>query len=138
MPASSPTVLAIDDNRAFNYAICRALEQNGYRCLHAHTGEEALQMAFAHVPDAILLDVNLPDLTGFEVCRRLKADPRTKAIPVVFLSAAQNTAHAKETGRAVGADGFLFAPVETSQLLTVIHGAMVRASHASVANPRPS
>ena len=86
---------------------------------------------------AILLDVNLPDMTGFEVCRRLKADAKTSSIPVVFLSAAQNSAHAKETGKSVGADGFLFAPVETAQLLTVIQGAMVRASHATEKSSRP-
>jgi len=137
MLPSSATILAIDDNRAFNYAICRALEQNGYQCLHAHTGEEALQTAAQHRPNAILLDVNLPDMTGFEVCRQLKADPRTQAIPVIFLSAAQNSAHAKETGKSLGADGFLFAPVETTQLLTVIQGALVRASQAAVKSPQP-
>jgi CheY-like chemotaxis protein len=137
MPSNPATILAIDDNRAFNYAICRALEQNGYRCLHAHAGEEALTVAADQRPDAILLDVNLPDMTGFEVCRRLKADDKTRAIPVVFLSAAQKSSHAKETGRALGADGFLFAPVETAQLLTVIQGALVRASHAAVQSPQP-
>ena len=131
MSSTPATILAIDDNRAFNYAICRALEQNGYRCLHAHEGAEALSLAEEQLPDAILLDVNLPDMTGFEVCRRLKADAKTSSIPVVFLSAAQNSAHAKETGKSVGADGFLFAPVETAQLLTVIQGALVRASQSA-------
>jgi len=121
------TILAADDNRAFNYAICRTLEQNGYHPLNAHTGGEALAAAREHAPSAILLDVNLPDLNGFEVCRMLKADATTCRIPVIFLSASQNSAHAKEMGRSVGADGFLFAPVETTQLLTVIEGALARA-----------
>lgn len=137
MSSTPATILAIDDNRAFNYAICRTLEQNGYRCLHAHEGAEALSLAEEQLPDAILLDVNLPDMTGFEVCRRLKADAKTSSIPVVFLSAAQNSAHAKETGKSVGADGFLFAPVETAQLLTVIQGALVRASQSAEKSSRP-
>lgn len=120
-------ILATDDNHAFNYAICRTLADAGYDCLNAHTGSEALAIARDQRPDLLLLDVNLPDFSGFEVCRQLKADSRTAQIPVVFLSAAQNSAHAKEMGRSVGAEGFLFAPVETSQLLTVIQGALLRA-----------
>ena len=123
-------ILATDDNIAFNYAICRTLEQNGYACVKANTGAEALRLAAEERPDLILLDVNLPDINGFEVCHRLTSDARTKGIPVIFLSAAQNSSHAREMGRSVGADGFLFAPVETSQLLTVIQGALTRAANA--------
>ena len=131
--AASPTILAVDDNLAFNYAICRTLQQAGYQCLNAQTGSQALTMAENGRPDLILLDVNLPDVNGFEVCRRLKANPDTQNIPVVFLSATQTSSHAKEMGKSVGGDGFLFAPVETAQLLTVIQGALVRSRRAHTA-----
>jgi CheY-like chemotaxis protein len=132
MPASL-TILAVDDNLAFNYAICHTLQQAGYQCLNAHTGSEALTMAENGRLDLVLLDVNLPDVNGFEVCRRLKAVPKTQNIPVVFLSAVQTSAHAKEMGKSVGGDGFLFAPVETAQLLTVIEGALLRSRQARTA-----
>ena len=127
-----PTILATDDNLAFNYAICRALEQNGFKSLTAHTGEEAIRVAREQRPDAVLLDVNLPDMDGFDVCRTLKADPDTASIPVIFLSAAQKSGHARDIGKSVGGDGFLFAPVETGQLLTVLQGALARAKNARV------
>lgn len=128
--SATPTILAVDDNLAFNYAICRTLQQAGYHCLNAQSGSEALTMAQNGRPDLVLLDVNLPDVNGFEVCRRLKADATTRSIPVVFLSATQTSAHAKEMGKSVGGDGFLFAPVETAQLLTVIQGALMRSRQA--------
>lgn len=131
--AATPTILAVDDNLAFNYAICRTLQQAGYECLNAQTGSAALAMAENGRPDLVLLDVNLPDVNGFEVCRRLKANPDTQSIPVVFLSATQTSAHAKEMGKSVGGDGFLFAPVETAQLLTVIQGALLRSRQAHTA-----
>jgi CheY-like chemotaxis protein len=131
--AASPTILAVDDNLAFNYAICHMLQQAGYQCLNAQTGSEALSMAENGRPDLVLLDVNLPDVNGFEVCRRLKGNPATQHIPVVFLSATQTSAHAKEMGKSVGGDGFLFAPVESAQLLTVIQGALLRSRRAHTA-----
>lgn len=130
-------ILATDDNQAFNYAICRTLTEAGYECLTAHTGAEAIDTASGREPDLLLLDVNLPDMSGFEVCRRLKGNLQTAKIPVVFLSAAQTSGHAREMGKSVGADGFLFAPVETSQLLTVIQGALARAAHAERAKVMP-
>jgi DNA-binding response OmpR family regulator len=127
---SAQTILAVDDNPAFNYAICRTLQQAGYECLTAQTGSGAMSVAENGRPDLVLLDINLPDVNGFEVCRRLNVNQKTQAIPVIFLSAAQTSAHAKEMGKSVGADGFLFAPVETSQLLTVIEGVLLRSREA--------
>jgi CheY-like chemotaxis protein len=126
----SLTILAVDDNLAFNYAICHMLQQAGYQCLNAQTGSAAISVAENGTPDLVLLDINLPDVNGFEVCRRLKSNPKTQNIPVVFLSATQTSAHAKEMGKSVGGEGFLFAPVEAAQLLTVVQGALLRARNA--------
>src|SRR5512133_3319945 len=87
MPLADTTILAVDDNPAHNYAVCRALEHAHSKVLRAHTGKQALELA-AQQPDLVLLDVRLPDINGFEVCRRLRNDPKTSQIPVVFLSAA--------------------------------------------------
>ena len=122
------TVLAVDDNEAYCYSVCRGLEQNGFRTLQAHSGSETLRLVAEQHPAAVVLDVNLPDFDGFEVCRRLKANTATQAIPVIFLSATCQTTHAKEQGLAAGADAFLFAPIEPMQLAMVVNGSLARAA----------
>ncbi len=125
MPLSGYTILSVDDYEAHNYALSRILENAGCKVLQAYTGSQALDLA-AQKPNLILLDVNLPDFNGFEVCRRLKHNPDTAHIPVVFLSATYHFASAKAEAESVGANGFLFYPVETDQLLAVIQGQIAR------------
>jgi len=84
-------------------------------------------MAFAHLPDAILLDIHLPDATGFDVCQQLKADPRTSAIPVIFHSATYDTASARSQAADLGAVSFLSYPINVEHLESVIKGAIIHA-----------
>jgi len=128
--APIPVILTVDDNEAFCYTTCRALEKRGFVAIPAHSAEETLRLARQKKPSLVILDVNLPDLNGFDVCRKLKADPVTKPIPVIFLSATCQSNHAKDMGVAAGADAFLFAPIEPQQLATVIHGTLARATGA--------
>ncbi|NYZ16317.1 diguanylate cyclase [Azospirillum sp. RWY-5-1] len=76
-------ILVVDDQKLLNRFICRTL-QNDATCYSAHDGESALAMCREHLPDLVLLDVELPDMDGYRVCRLLKADPRTRNIPVIF------------------------------------------------------
>ena len=80
------TILAVDDNDAFRYSVVRRLRDAGFYVTEAATGAEALRLA-REEPVLITLDINLPDIDGFEVCRRLKSDPVTREIPVLHLSA---------------------------------------------------
>src|SRR5271165_2345138 len=80
------TVLAVDDNDAVRYSLSRYLREGGYGVMEARTGTEALHLARQN-PALITLDINLPDMDGFEVCRRLKQDPLTSGIPVLHVSA---------------------------------------------------
>ena len=121
-------VLAVDDNEAYCYSVCRGLEQHGFRTLQAHSGTDTLRVAAEQHPAAVVLDVNLPDFDGYEVCRRLKADALTRAIPVIFLSATYQSNQARERGLDAGADAFLFAPVEPAQLAMVVNGSVQRAA----------
>lgn len=121
------TILAVDDSTIQNYALSRALEIEGFTVKKAYSGTEALQLA-SEKPDLIVLDVNLPDLNGFEVCRRLKADPDTANIPVVFLSATCQDAGAQAMAESVGARTFLFSPVEHDHLIAVIRGQLAKAA----------
>jgi DNA-binding response OmpR family regulator len=122
-------VLAVDDNEAYCYSVCRGLEQHGFRTLQAHNGSDTLRVAAEQHPAAVVLDVNLPDFDGYEVCRRLKADAQTRTIPVIFLSATYQSNQARERGLDAGADAFLFAPVEPAQLAMVVNGSVQRAAN---------
>jgi CheY-like chemotaxis protein len=120
-------ILAVDDNEAHNYALRKMLEHKGFEVLAAFSGSQTIALA-EQKPDIVLLDVNLPDVNGFEVCRRLKQANHTKEIPVVFLSATNQTAAAVNEAKEAGADNFLFYPVEPDHLLMVVRGVLERNS----------
>jgi len=94
----------------------------------AGTGREALALAKTR-PDLILLDVNLPDLSGFEVCERLKEDAATSSIPVLFLSGAYMDPKDRVRGMEEGGDGYLTKPVDPAELVAYIK-ALLRLRHA--------
>ncbi len=126
-----PTILAVDDNESQCYAIGRILHHAGYNVIHAGTGTQALLLTLEHKPDALLLDINLPDVNGFEVCSRIKADPDTRHIPVIFHTASHGTATAKLQAEIAGATAFLTYPVERQHLLTVVKGTLAQRELAS-------
>jgi CheY-like chemotaxis protein len=118
-PLRGFTVLAVDDNEAHNYVLSRILGKSGSTVLRAFTGQQALAFA-RQQPSLILLDILLPDLDGFEICRLLKSDPATSGIPVVFVTAMDPEAVPDARAKAVGGEAVLFYPVETDRLLAVI------------------
>lgn len=122
----TPTILAVDDNEIQSYTMGKILENAGYRVLHASTGSQALMMTLEHRPEAVLLDINLPDVNGFEVCFRLKADPQTRDIPVIFHTATHGTAEAKFHAEMVGSAAFLTYPIKPEHLLTVVKGSLAK------------
>jgi len=110
-------ILIVDDYAGARYFRSRVLSEAGYEVLEATSGEEALRVAAANRPALILLDVNLPDISGTEVCRRLKADPATAAIPVIQITGAWLSEEARQRGMASGADAYLTEPVDAALLL---------------------
>ena len=122
------TVLNVDDYPAALYATSRVLRQAGFRVLEATTGAEALAKA-GECPDLIILDVNLPDVDGFEVARRIKADPETATIPLLHMSAAYRDPEHRALGLEGGADAYLAQPVEPRELLATIR-ALLRVRQA--------
>ena len=120
MPVGNAHILVVDDNPATRYATCRVLREVGWTISEAGDGAEAIRMAGDHI-DLIILDVNLPDIDGFEVCRRLRANEATARIPVVHLSGTYvNDAH-KVHGLESGADGYLTHPVEPPVLIATVN-----------------
>jgi putative two-component system response regulator len=109
-------VLVVDDDLDSVDLLQAYLEAEGYQVMVAYQGEEALEEAFARQPDLVLLDVIMPGLNGFEVCRRLKADPRTQFVPVVIITALQERKD-KIAGAEAGADEFLTKPFDRVELL---------------------
>ena len=123
-------VLAVDDNEMHCYALRKVLEHSGFEVCVAHNGSDALAIARQQKPDVVLLDINLPDVTGYEVCTRLKQDEATSNIAVVFHSATASTGPAKSYASSIGGSGFLTYPIEPEQLTLVIRGAAARVSRS--------
>ena len=105
------TILIADDNQAMREAIIRFVEAEGYTALAARNGREALALTLEKLPDLVLLDVTMPDIDGFEVCRRLKNDPRTALIPITMLTVLDSPDH-RRYGIEAGADDFLTKPFD--------------------------
>jgi CheY-like chemotaxis protein len=110
-------VLIVDDYPGARYLRSRILSDAGYEVLEAGNGTEALAIAQAVRPALILLDVNLPDISGFEVCLRLKGDPVTASIPVIQITGAWLSEKDKQEGLSSGADAYLVEPVDEVTLL---------------------
>jgi PAS domain S-box-containing protein len=115
------TILTVEEGDQPGPAlVAPALRQAGFQVLEARRGEEALRLA-ADQPDLILLDVRLPDLSGFDVCRQLRADAATAPIPVVYMYPSQNFSKERSADALVGgADGYLVKPAEPAELLSTV------------------
>jgi PAS domain S-box-containing protein len=129
--AKQTVILHVDDNPATRYTIGRTLGREGFKVREAATGGEALRLT-KEGPDLVILDVKLPDIGGFEVCRRIKADPTTATIPVLHLSATYVTDEAQATGLEGGADGYLVQPADPRVLVATVK-ALLRLGRAEEA-----
>jgi putative two-component system response regulator len=108
-------ILAVDDQQPNLTLVTQMLEAEGHVVRTAATGLSALEAIDRQPPDLILLDVGLPDINGFEVCRRLKHDPRTRLIPIVMVTGLNSREHRIE-GINAGADDFLGKPFDSGEL----------------------
>ncbi|HEX9102362.1 MAG TPA: response regulator, partial [Polyangia bacterium] len=102
-----PTLLVVDDEPEINKLVARIFEKRGYRVIAALDGAEALLAVQRDRPDLVILDLNLPKIDGWEVCRRLKSDPATRDIPIVMLTAAHANVDDAEIGLGLGADEYV-------------------------------
>ena len=114
-------VLVIDDNKAHAEGLAELLELSGFGCTSAGTGLDGLEMAERLAVDAVLLDMNLPDIEGMEVCRRLRNNPATTNVAVIFHTGSQPS-----PGMEHDADSFLTYPVAIGELSAVIMGCVAK------------
>ncbi|MFZ6178118.1 response regulator [Nannocystis pusilla] len=117
-----PLILNVNDHVANRYMVSKMLKNAGMQALEASTGAEAIALAQdpRNKPDLVVLDVRLPDIGGFEVCRRLKSDPRTKDIKILHTSATFVTSDNRVEGVEAGADGYLTQPFEPQDLIATV------------------
>jgi two-component sensor histidine kinase len=120
MHAKTETILNVDDDEAALYATTRVLRKAGFTVLEARTGEEALEIVRRQRPTLVLLDINLPGISGIEVCRRIKQDPETSSTMVLQMSATSIEMQNRVEALVAGADSFLVEPVEQEELEAVV------------------
>ena len=117
--AKSLTILVVDDTAANRYMVSRVLSNAGFTMLEAVNAKEALELSLQQ-PDLIILDVQLPDINGFDLCMQLKDFPATGHIPILMTSAAFVQGHHKAHGLESGADGYLTTPIDPMELLATV------------------
>lgn len=116
----APLILVIEDEEVTRYSLDWALRKGGFRVIEASTGATGLSL-LEEKPDLVILDIHLPDMSGFEVCRLIKSDKNTASIPVLHMSAAYSKASDKILGLELGADAYLIHPIEAPELLATVN-----------------
>ncbi|MCC5063952.1 response regulator [Xanthomonas campestris pv. campestris] len=129
---SSHRILVVDDNAVTRYSVRRVLEHHQFVVEEAGTGGEGLVRLAAEAFAALVLDVNLPDMSGFDIVRTLRAEPRTALLPVVHVSAASIATGDMITGLDAGADAYLIHPVDPNVLVATLR-TLLRARNAEEA-----
>ena len=109
-------ILVVDDEESLAEFVCRALRQQGYKTVCAFDGDSALSLIYEELPDLVILDLMLPLMDGWEICRRVKSDTETKHIPILMLTA-RSSAEDVVQGLDLGADDYMRKPFPLDELL---------------------
>ncbi|OGG93558.1 MAG: hypothetical protein A2508_09735 [Candidatus Lambdaproteobacteria bacterium RIFOXYD12_FULL_49_8] len=112
-------ILVVDDEKTIRDLVAFRLEYHGHKVVTAENGKDALAKLKQTVPDLVVLDVMMPDMTGIEVCKIIKSEPKWAAIKVLLLTA-KSRKQDEEVGLAAGADGFMAKPFRANLLLEKI------------------
>ena len=131
MSADQPTVLVVEDELAQREVLAYNLEADGFRVLRAENGEEAHLLVEEDTPDIIVLDWMMPNLSGIEVCRRLKSRTETRNIPIIMLSARSEEVD-KVRGLETGADDYVVKPYSVVELMARVRTQLRRVRPSTV------
>ena len=126
---NAPLILVVDDYQDAREMYAEYLQFSGFRVAEAKNGNEAVEQAFALKPDLILMDLSLPGMDGWEATRRLKADDRTRQIPIVALTG-HALAGASEGAKKAGCDSFVTKPCLPDDLVIEVRRMLGAARHA--------
>jgi len=117
-------ILIVDDDPDIVESVTTVLESKNHEVIQAYGGKEGLEKAKKEAPDAIILDVMMPDKDGYEVCKELKSDPEYQNIPILLLTAVvsqiPNTSYTHRMGMETEADDYVDKPVEANELLRLV------------------
>lgn len=130
-PAQQPCVLVVEDESAQREVLAYNLEAEGFRVAMAVNGDDALLMVREEKPDLIVLDWMLPNVSGIEVCRRVKASPETRQIPIIMLSARSEDSD-RVRGLETGADDYVVKPYSVVELMARLRTQLRRTRPASM------
>ncbi|WP_282096437.1 phosphate regulon transcriptional regulator PhoB [Epibacterium ulvae] len=131
MSADQPTVLVVEDELAQREVLAYNLEADGFRVVRAENGEEAMLLVDEDAPDIIVLDWMMPNLSGIEVCRRLKSRSQTRSIPIIMLSARSEEVD-KVRGLETGADDYVVKPYSVNELMARVRTQLRRVRPSTV------
>jgi DNA-binding NarL/FixJ family response regulator len=120
-------ILVVDDDAGFRALTCSVLERAGYETLQAETGEKALALAASETPGLVILDVNLPGMSGYMVCNELRQS-LVRRLPIIFVSGERTEPFDRVAGILIGADDYLAKPVDPDELVARIGRMLERAS----------
>jgi len=118
-------ILIVDDDPGFRAVVSMLCARAGYDCVEAATRDEAVSAALAHRPDAALLDVDLGEASGYEVCRELRKE-FGESLPIIFLSGTRTETFDRVAGLLLGADDYVTKPFEPEELLARVRRAIMR------------
>jgi len=107
-------ILIVDDEKWIVNALRMSLEFDNYKVIEAYTGDGAIRKVYGEAPDLILLDIMLPDMTGYEICNKLRKDPLTRSIPIIMLTGMGETG--RIAGLELGADEYITKPFDLNEL----------------------
>ncbi len=133
MPSPLIKVLVVDDTDANRYAVSHILQTKGAEVLEATTGRQAIELS-QRIPDLVLMDIHLPDMTAYDVLESMRNDGSTKNIPVVLMSAVEPAPHARSMAQALGVRSFLTVPVLSNDLWIVVQAAVRKPLDRSTAD----
>jgi DNA-binding response OmpR family regulator len=119
-------ILVIDDDELCRRTVSNMLEQSGYEVSLAEDGQDGLDVALSNPPDLIICDVDMPRLDGFAVVRSLRADAKTEAIPIIFITGLTKEEASRRGGDAPGSDDILIKPFTRSSFLSTVKERLAR------------
>lgn len=132
--ADKQTILIVEDDLDLAEMLNAYFRVQGYEVLTAAWGEDAVRLALDHTPNIILLDIRLPDIDGYEVCRRVRTQRRTESIPIIFLTERRDRID-KLQGLELGVVDYITKPFDIQELRLRVRNALRRASLESLVNP---
>jgi CheY-like chemotaxis protein len=124
--STRPSLMTVDDNPSQCYALSQVLRHAGFEVFEAHSAQQGLELAQRECPAIVLLDIHLPDLTGYELFSMLRRNPQTQNIAVIFYTAVAPSDAANFVVQQLGAEGFIESPIEPEVLIASVRNTMAK------------